>query len=156
MWLRSEPLLRRAVSKVFAVAFTAGITLSAQQMPDRSFRPMLEDRAYAPGSGPVVCLDEAHRNLHTLNEGFWPFADLVRRDGYLVRALTMTLDGQSLADCRVLVIASPRSQIGEPDQIRRWVAAGNSLLLIADRESIAGASGLATAFGATFTDAVAK
>jgi hypothetical protein len=149
-------LLRRGGCRLLTIAIAAGVTLAAQQMPDRSFRPMIEDRAHAPGSGPVVCFDEGHGNLHTLNEGFWPFADLVRRDGYLVRPLTTTLDRQSLADCRILVIASPRSQIGETDQIRNWVAAGNSLLLIVDRDSLAGTSGLAPAFGVTFTEAPAK
>lgn len=128
------------------------MTLAAWQMPDRSFRPMIEDRAYAPGAGPVVCFDQSHDNLHTLDAGFWPFADLVRRDGYLVRPMTTTLDRQSLGDCRILVIASPRSRITETDSIRTWVAAGNSLLLIVDRDSRAGASDLAPAFGVAFTD----
>jgi hypothetical protein len=149
-------LLRRGVFRVIAVAFTVAVTVAAQTIPDRSFRPMIEDRAYAPGSGPVVCFDEGHGNLYTLSEGFWPFADLVRRDGYLVRAMTTTVDGQSLPDCRVLVMASPRSRIGEAGQIRNWVAAGNSLLLIADRDSLAGTADLAAAFGVTFAEAPAK
>jgi hypothetical protein len=135
---------------------TAAVSAAAQQMPDRSFRPMIEDRAYAPGSGPVVCFDEGHGNLHTLNEGFWPFADLVRRDGYPVRAVTTRLDRQSLAECRILVIASPGSDIEETDQIRKWVGDGNSVLLIVGRDSLAGASDLGPAFGVTFADTLAQ
>jgi hypothetical protein len=147
-------LQRRRGFSVLAVAFSAGVTVAAQQMPDRSFRPMIEDRAYAPGTGPVVCFDESHGNLHTLNEGFWPFADVVRRDGYLVRPMTATPD--RLGECRILVIASPRSQIGHADQIRVWVAAGNSLLLVVDRDSLVGSAELAPAFGVTLIDAPAK
>jgi hypothetical protein len=58
---------------LISLALSAAVTLAAQQMPDRSFRPMIEDRAYAPGAGPVVCFDESHGNLHTLGNGFWPF-----------------------------------------------------------------------------------
>ena len=62
--------------------------MAAQQMPDRSFRPMIEDRAYAIGAGPVVCVDQSHDNFYTSSDGFWPFQDLIRRDGYVVRAVT--------------------------------------------------------------------
>lgn len=139
---------------VLAVAFSAGVTVVAQQMPDRSFRPMIEDRAYAPGTGPVVCFDQSHSNAHTLDEGFWPFAEVVRRDGYLVRPITAAL--HRLAECRILVIVSPRSPIRHANQIRTWVAAGNSLLLAVDGDSLVGSSELAPAFGVTLIDAPVK
>ena len=134
----------------------AAATMAAQQMPDRSFRPMIEDRAYAIGTGPVVCVDQSHDNLYTLSEGFSPFGDLVRRDGYVVRSL-VAFDLQSRGrapapDCRVLVIAGPRSRV-EPDETRRWVAGGGSLFLVADRHSSAALSDLAAAFSVSFTDA---
>jgi hypothetical protein len=129
----------------------AAATLAAQQMPDRSFRPMIEDRAYAIGTGPVVCVDQSHDNLYTLSEGFSPFGDLVRRDGYVVRSL-VAFDQQSRVNCRVLVIAGPRSRV-EADETRRWVAGGGSLLLVADRNSSAAVSDLAAAFSVSFTDA---
>ena len=128
-------------------------------MPDRSYRPMIEDRAYAIGTGPVVCVDQSHNNFYTSSDGFWPFHDLVSRDGYVVRAVT-TIEAQSRdaglrADCRILVIASPRSRV-EPGEARRWVAGGGRLLLIADRDSSAAAADLAASFGITFTDAPAR
>ena len=123
-------------------------------MPDRSFRPMIEDRAYAIGTGPVVCVDESHDNLYTLSEGFWPFGDLVRRDGYVVRSVT-AVEPQSRGDCRILVIAGPRSRV-ETDETRRWVAGGGSLLLVADRESAAAVSDLAASFSVSFTDAAVR
>lgn len=137
------------------IVMLSAVAPAAQQMPDRSFRPMIEDRAYAISMGPVVCFDESHRNVHAIAEGFWPLADLIRRDGYILRAITTTLEPQVLADCRILVIASPRSPIGEAEPLRRWVAAGGSLLLIADRDSLAGTSDLAAALGITFMDTAA-
>lgn len=128
--------------------------LAAQQMPDRTFRPMLEDRAYATGTGPVICFDEGHANAHTLADGFWPFADLVRRDGYVVRAAT--LDRDSLADCRIVVIVAPRTRVTVTGELRTWVSGGGSLLLIADREARAAASDVAAGFDVELIDADAK
>lgn len=59
---------------------------AAQQVPDREYRPPVVSPAYAAGSGPVVCIDEAHRNFHTMDDRFWAFAELLRRDGYRVQA----------------------------------------------------------------------
>ena len=131
--------------------------MTAQQMPDRSFRPMIEDRAYAIGAGPVVCVDQSHDNFYTSSDGFWPFQDLIRRDGYVVRAVTaieqQSRDARVRADCRILVIAAPRSRV-EADETRRWVAEGGRLLFIADRDSSATVADLAASFGIAFGDAV--
>jgi len=131
-------------------SLAAAATLAAQ-MPDRSFRPMIEDRAYAIGAGPVVCVDEFHANAYTLSDGFSPFGDLLRRDGYVVRSL-VAFDQQSRDNCRVLVIVGPRSRV-DADETRRWVGGGGSLLLVADRHSSAALSELASVFSVSFTDA---
>ena len=126
-------------------------------MPDRAFQPMIEDRAYAIGTGPVVCVDQSHDNFYTSSDGFWPFQDLIRRDGYVVRAVTaieqQSRDARVRADCRILVIAAPRSRV-EADETRRWVAEGGRLLFIADRDSSATVADLAASFGIAFGDAV--
>ena len=132
------------------MSLAAAATLTAQQLPDRSFRPMIEDRAYATGTGPAVCVDESHGNVYTLTDGFWPFGDLVRRDGYVVRSIT-AFDQPSRADCRILVVAGPRSRV-EGDEARQWVAAGGGLLVLVDRDSSAALSGLAASFGVSFVD----
>lgn len=129
----------------------AAAVLAAQQMPDRSFRPMIEDRAYAIGTGPVVCVDDSHANAYTLANGFSPFGDLVRRDGYVVRSLT-TVEPPARDDCRILVIAAPRSRV-EAAPLRRWVADGGSLLLAADPGSQVMLSDLLASFGVSVTDA---
>lgn len=150
---RDDSRVTRVVVLV-GVVLASVVTLAAQQMPDRSFRPMLEDRAYATGTGPVVCFDEGHANAHTLAEGFWPFGDLVRRDGYVVR--TAKMDRESLTECRIVVIVAPRMRVAVTGELRTWVSAGGSFLLIADREARAAASDVAAAFGVVLTDAVAQ
>ncbi len=56
----------------------------AQQVADPSFKPKIEKPAFTSGKGPVVLLDEAHYNFHTASGRYQPFADLLRRDGYVV------------------------------------------------------------------------
>lgn len=122
-------------------------------MPDRGFRPMIEDRAYAIGAGPVVCVDQSHDNFYTSSDGFWPFQDLIRRDGYVVRVIA-ALEPQSRDDCRIVVIAAPRSRLAA-DELRRWVAGGGRLLLLVDRDSTAAVADLAASFGVEVIDAPA-
>jgi hypothetical protein len=144
----------------------------AQQLPDRAYRPAIANPAYAEGTGPLVCLDEAHHNFHTLENRFWAFGELLRRDGYQVRPLRTAFDSASLAPCAILVISNAQPNDDEWDrypnptpsaftagEIRvthAWVRGGGSLLLIADHMPLAGASAsFAAAFGVTFLDGFA-
>ncbi|MGH7718523.1 MAG: hypothetical protein ACREON_06740 [Gemmatimonadaceae bacterium] len=155
-----------------AIAYAYGLPLAAQQVPDRVFRPPIEAPAYAEGKGPVVCLDEAHASFHTLDGRFWAFGELIRRDGYAVRALRAKFDRASLAQCAILVISNAQPSDAEwdtypyptpsaftPEEVHathRWVRGGGSLLLVADHMPLAGAAAdLAAAFGVTFTDGFA-
>lgn len=154
---------------VLAVSISSAV---AQQIPDRSYQPAIGNPAYATGAGPVVCVDEAHTNFHTLADGFWAFGELVRRDGYVTRPNTARFTAESLQPCRILVIAN--AQPGNPDwnsypfptpsaftadeisAVRRWVGRGGSLLLIADHLPLAGAAAnLADVFGVKFTNGFA-
>jgi hypothetical protein len=155
-----------------AVALAYAPALSAQQVPDRSYRPPVENPAYAEGKGPVACLDEAHFNFHTLDDRFWAFGELLRRDGYVVRPLRAKFDAAALAPCAILVISNAQPSDAEwdaypyptpsafardeIDATQRWVRGGGSLLLIADHMPLAGAAAeLAAAFDVTFTDGFA-
>ena len=146
--------------------------LAAQQVPDTAFRPPISRPTHAPGKGPVVCLDEAHHNFHTLDDRFRAFGELLRRDGYVVRALRERLEPRALARCAVLVISnaqpseaawdtypSPTPPAFSPDEVRAahaWVRGGGRLLLIADHMPLAGAAAsLAAAFGVRFNDGFA-
>ena len=142
------------------------------QQPDRSFRPVISAPAWAPEKGPTVCLDEAHFNFHTLDNRFWAFGELLRRDGYVVRPSVLKFELKALAACSVLVIANAQPNDDEwetypyptpsaftPQEVsavHRWVRQGGRLLLIADHMPVAGAAApLAKAFGVTFNDGFA-
>ncbi len=121
---------------------------------DTKYRFTNVDPAYEEGSGPNVCIDEAHFNLHTAEGFFKPFAELLRGDGYRVTRFRSRFTADALADCQILVIANaqarantlgfvfPKSTKAYPhasaltreeiDEVILWVRGGGALLLIAD------------------------
>lgn len=135
----------------------------AQQVPDSAFAPPVARPAFAPGAGPVVLVDEAHVNFHTADGRYYAFAQLLRRDGYVVRGLREPFTRESLAGARLLVVANalharnaddwilPTPSAFTPGEIaavEAWVREGGSLLLVADHMPFPGAAeGLAAAFG---------
>jgi hypothetical protein len=111
-----------------------------RQSVDPGFRPIVVNPAYAGSSGPVVAIDEAHNNFHTMRGEYQPFAALLTLDGYHVTSLTTSIDAKSLERVDILVIANPRAEPlvssafsnAECSTLRTWVEHGGSLLLIAD------------------------
>ncbi|MBK6842453.1 MAG: hypothetical protein IPG88_09145 [Gemmatimonadetes bacterium] len=73
-----------AARRTLLLALTFAVPVGAQQVPDSAFRPPVPRPAYAAGQGPVICLDEAHHNFHTLDNRFFAFGELARRDGFRV------------------------------------------------------------------------
>lgn len=146
--------------------------LLAQQEPDRGYAPAIDAPTYRPGEGPVVCVDEAHHNFHTLDGRFWAFGELLRRDGFVTRPNTEAFTATSLAPCRVLVISNAQlagdwndwpypttSAFTESEMtaVKTWVERGGSLLLIADHMPLAGAAQkLAAGFGVEFENGFAR
>lgn len=151
-------------SLAIALATIAG----AQQVPDAAFRPPLDKPAFPDGKGPVVLLDEAHFNFHTASGRYLPFAELLRRDGYVVRPSAALFTHEALEPARVLVVSNALNEKNQSDwrppnpsaftpaeiaAVRAWVSAGGSLLLIADHMPFAGAAtDLGRAFGIRFLD----
>jgi hypothetical protein len=142
------------------------------QVSDTLFDPPIARPAFAAGSGPTVLLDEGHFNFHTVEGRYAPFVRLLRRDGFVVRALREPLTPASLAPARILVIANALSERmsqgawalpnapafsgAEIAVLERWVHQGGSLFLIADHMPFPGAAEtLATAFGIQVTDGFA-
>jgi hypothetical protein len=156
-----------------SLAFVLAATdVEAQQVPDRDFRPPVPRPAYATDTGPRLCLDEGHFNFHTLDNRFWTFGELARRDGYRVSSLKAVFTAQSLGVCELLVISNaqpndkpwPTYPLPTPSAftaseiaaVKAWVEQGGRLLLIADHMPLAGAAAdLAAAFGASFTNGFA-
>jgi hypothetical protein len=126
-----------------------------EQLADPSFNPVVIAPAYH-SDGPEVAIDKGHRNFHTAKTGYAPFAALLRADGYRVRSIGGRFDPGALQGIDVLVISNA---LGKPEPaaafdsketqvVADWVAAGGSLLLIADHTPFGSAAqGLASRFG---------
>jgi hypothetical protein len=141
------------------------------QIPDKSFNPRINNPVYDVDQGPVVCLDEGHNNFHTLDNRFWAFGELLRRDGYVVESTKMKFTADVLHPCSILVIANaqlegewdtypyPTPSAFSPEEIssvQNWVQEGGALLLIADHMPLAGvAQALASAFNIEFNNGFA-
>lgn len=147
------------------------LQISAQQIADTNFKPVIAKPEYAVGKGPVVAIDEGHNNFHTADGRYLPFARLLRSDGYNVKGYAGDFTGAQLKNVRILVIANALNKIniqnwyvptpsafspGEITTVRKWVENGGSLFLIADHMPFGGAAAdLASAFGFTFTNGFA-
>ncbi len=140
----------RSISRVLvSTLFLLSPMAAAQQVALSDYDPKITAPAFA-GEGPVVAIDGAHQNFHTIEGRYAPFATLVRADGYRPRALTEAVTASSLAGTAVLVIANARQRYAAPEiaVIRGWVEQGGSLLLIADHTPFGTATTpLAAAFG---------
>lgn len=168
-----------ARNRFLRVLAFAGILVSstafAQQAADADFRPAIARPAFAAGKGPTIALDEAHHNFHTTTGRYRPFAELLRRDGYVVIPAKETFSSASLKNARVLVIANAlhaRNGGATPDwslptpsaftaeeiaALKTWVSGGGALFLIADHMPFPGAAQeLLAAFGFTISNGFAQ
>ena len=59
--------------------------INAQQVADTTFTPIIENPAYKTGQGPVIFIDEAHHNFHTMSGRYQAFAKLLQNDGYQLK-----------------------------------------------------------------------
>ena len=162
--------MKNIVWIILAVACLAVGTFG-QQVSDTAFAPPIPNPMYITGKGPLVFIDEAHYNFHTADGRYQPFAALLRRDGYDVRASKLAFSNASLKDAKILVIAnalsernktewtSPTPTAFTDDEVRAvsdWVKAGGSFLLIVDHFPFPGAAeNLAKAFGVRFANGYA-
>jgi len=136
------------------------------QKVDKDILFEVRNPAYETESGPIIFIDEAHNNFHTINGRYRPFADFLGMDGYRVRPFQNIFTGPALAPGKILVISNalhvsnlekwtlptPSAFTEEEiEAVREWVMDGGSLFLIADHMPMPGAAaGLAAAFGFTF------
>lgn len=134
--------------------------------------PTVARPEFPPGAGPVVLVDAAHGNWHTIDGRFSVFAQLLEQDGYRVQSANETISSELLHNADVLVIANavkggedsewklptpPAFTPGETEVLVEWVEDGGSLLLIADHMPFPGSvSDLADAFGVVFLNGFAR
>lgn len=146
--------------------------VSAQQVPDTSFQFKVEHPHFEKNKGPLVAIDEAHHNFHTLQGRFAAFGKLLRTDGYRVERFDHKFTAKKLANINVLVISNalnernaggdwslPTPSAFSPEEINalhEWVSNGGRLLLIADHMPMAGAVyDLASSFDIQFENTFA-
>lgn len=144
--------MRRAL---LAWLLLSAVPASAQQSVDDAYRPKLEQATVA-ARAPAVAIDQGHRNFHTADGQFAPFARLITADGYRVASIKSDFSPATLAGTDILVIANARAAGAEAAAfsdaeiaaLKAWVEGGGSLLLIADHAPFGtAAAALARAFG---------
>jgi hypothetical protein len=147
------------------------IAVQGQQVPDFDFDPEINNPAYPDHNGPVVVVDEAHHNFHTIATRYNAFAKVLTREGYVVKPGTQVFTKEGLKGVKILVIAnalhaSNEKEWSKPipsaftkeeiDVVNQWVKNGGSLFLIADHMPFPAANeALAGSFGFTFYDGFA-
>ena len=152
---------------VLIAALLGTASVRSQTIPDTEFNPPVEKPAYSKDGGPLVMIDEAHHNWHTASNRFLPFAELLRRDGYVVRASKSPFSKEGLKSGNILVIANALNKRNddywvppypsaftdeEIKAVHDWVQEGGALLLIADHLPWpAAADNLASAFGVHYS-----
>ena len=153
-------------SIVLPLLFFNSISILAQQVPDTSRFFEIETPRYAAGKGPIVMIDAAHGNFHTLEGRYRAFGNILEADGYRLSSNEQPFTEEGLGRCDVLVISNPLHASNQgnwqlptpsaftPEEIaavERWVAGGGRLFLIADHMPFAGAAAdLGRAFGFEF------
>lgn len=172
---RSSPAgcLTRAHATLLALALGTlpAAALPGQQVVDSTFRLRVDAPAYPPDAGPLVLVDEAHNNPHTVNGSYRPFAELLRLDGYRVEPLRARLTPDALARARILVVINALASHNvdnwtlptpsafdslEIETVHEWVSGGGALLLVADHMPFPGAAEeMARRFGIEFTNGFA-
>lgn len=143
--------------------------LTGQQVADSAFNFDIKNPVYERGSGTIITLDEAHFNFHTLSGRYYPFGQLLQKDGYVLKSGNEAFSSSYLSGLKILVIANALSGNGtwrlptrsafskdEIHALNQWVSSGGSLFLIADHMPFAGAAAqLALSFGFNFVDGFA-
>lgn len=155
--------MKQIYYKIFFLFIISLKFIISQQVGDPDYNPVILNPAYEQGEGSVVYIDEAHNNFHTMEERYKPFADLLIKDGYVVKPQLDTIGRHTLDDADIFVISNalniknteewalptPSAFTDEEiNNIAKWVDEGGSLFLIADHMPFPGAAGkLAEMFG---------
>ncbi len=156
---------------LFLILLILWMPLIAQQNLDDSFKIEVANPEYLINRGPVIYLDEGHSNFHTLENRYFTFGEILKKDGYQVKSLKSKITLEKLKECQILVISNalhpdnisewiepikPAFSNDEINIIKQWVESGGSLFLIADHMPFPkAAEELAAAFGYEFLNCFA-
>lgn len=158
-------------TKIITIALLVVSSLIAQQAADTTFIPSNKIMTFNEGKKPIVLIDEAHNNFHTMAGRYQAFAEVLKSDGYKVKPNTALFNLDSLKNVHILIISNALHQKNlenwdlpnysaftrnEIETIYHWVKEGGSLLLIADHMPFpAAAADLAAIFGFQFNNGFA-
>jgi hypothetical protein len=131
---------------VGSLLFPSDAIAQRDPVEDTEFKVIVKNPAYPEGKGPIVLLDEAHHNIHSLVGFYRPFGEMLRSDGYQVGTLREPITAAALKGASVVVISnalpapSPEEsdKLGsaftkaEMDALIRWIRSGGGLLLFVD------------------------
>ena len=150
----------------------SALTLSSCGKPGQRADMKYDTTVKAPtyskaGRHPRVAIDQAHRNFHTAQGRYKPFADLITHDGYDMYGGTDKFTTPYLHQFDVLVISNAFGPEGHEDAsaftpseiaaVSDWVQGGGSLFLIADHWPCGGAAArLSQAFGVDMSQGVTE
>lgn len=164
-------MMQKRILLTVTLVIVSFASLRAQQVADPNFNPKIDHPQFPADRGPVVMLDEAHFNFHTVEGRYKPFAELLRRDGYRVMPFKDKFSRDTLKGLRILVIANALAERNQQDwslptpsafsneeikAVQGWVKEGGSLMLIADHMPMSGAAEkLAAVFGARWNNGFA-
>ncbi len=139
--------MTRLAPMLLATVLVVTVRQSAfgQQMADPDFNTKVDRPAYTDRH-PAVLFDEAHKNYHTSEGKYKPFATLIRNDGYAITPGQKKFSKEALQGYDVLIIANAQGapamrspaaadsafEADECDAVRQWLEAGGALLLITD------------------------
>lgn len=159
------------------ILFTISILLLSacqqKQVADDAYQPETKQATFSTENAPVIAIDEAHHNFHTVDGRYKAFADVLRQDGCVVKASTRQFSEKDLKQFDILVISNALNEknVGgnnwtvptysaftddEIAAVKNWVAGGGALFLIADHMPFPGAAEkLAKEFGITFNNGFA-
>ena len=160
---------------VFCAASNSGCTSNQNaefQIADDQWSPTVASPEFPQGDGPVVLVDAAHGNFHTIDKSYSAFAKLLGLDGYRVQSANSEVTPNLLVQAGVFVISNavyggddaewmlptlPAFTSDEIEVIEDWVEKGGSLLLIADHMPFPGGTAdLANEFGIVFLNGFAR
>ena len=161
----------KRIANLILILWGMPVFLHAQQTADTLFNPVIPRPTYPQGQGPVVLIDEAHHNFHTLGGRYRAFGRVLQRDGYIVKSSSSPLNQASLQEADILVVSNALHERNIEDwslptpsaftqeeiaAVSKWVESGGRLFLIADHMPFPGAAeALAAAFGFRFNNGFA-
>jgi len=158
--------MKRIIAMFLIIIFSFGNILFSQQLADTKYNPTIKNPAYETNKGPIIFIDEAHNNFHTLNGRYQAFGKLLQKEGYQLEPFSDKFTEEGLEKGKILVISNalhkrniedwslPTPSAFTKDEINsvnQWVKNGGLLFLIADHMPMPGAAAdLAASFGFKF------